>query len=314
LVLTACVGCGFAALLLGWSARTVGNGFELPWSIYARTYLPWDNLGFGDDTTKPLRALPPDMNYFVAKQRKFRAEHTVKALPAQLLARTTSFLGVWGDWRIVLVPFVVLSFISIFPELAFAFASVSIVILGFLFYAHDPKWQAYYLEVFPAFAFAIAVGLWRFSCLIFRSTPLFPPLGQRNASGQPATTMLLLTIMVIPFCAAGLPATREAVQIRRHYRQAFRTAVTSLAGEQRIVFVRYSPADTSERGLISNDANLEAANTWIVHDRHADDIRLIRMAPTRVPYLYDEATDSFTRIDTTAMATAVTAARPSNRE
>lgn len=308
LVMIACVGCGFVALLFGWSDRTVGAGFQLPWSIYARTYMPWDRIGFGVDTAKPQRVLPPDMIHFVAQQRAFRAKHTVKTLPAQLLARTTSFVvGVWGDWRIVLLPFVLFSFMFMFPEFAFGLISAALVILGFLLYAHDPRWQAYYLELFPIFAFAIAVGLWRPLCLIFKAAHSFPVGRPSEQSSRPATAMLVICVLILPFCFFALLPTREAVAARRYRLQAFQTAVSSLAGEHTMVFVRYSALDTSQLSFISNDASVDATKAWIVHDRDADDIRLIRVAPTRIPYLYDEATNTFRQIDTNAVAAAARA-------
>ncbi len=55
------------------------------------------------------------------------------------------------------------------------------------------------------------------------------------------------------------------------------------------MFVRYAPGHNPHMSLVANGADLEHARVWVVYDRRGDNARLCRMAPDRVPYLYDEA-------------------------
>lgn len=83
----------------------------------------------------------------------------------------------------------------------------------------------------------------------------------------------------------------------RHPIVAFRTAAAALPGERLIVFVRYAENHPVNWSLITNDADLADARIWSVYDRGADNLRLMRIAPARVPYRFDEATNTFTRLD-----------------
>ena len=66
-----------------------------------------------------------------------------------------------------------------------------------------------------------------------------------------------------------------------------------------IVFVRYAPdrgAGAMHIALVANDGMLEGAPSWIVHDRGDDNQRLMRVAPGRSAYVYEESTRTFTEI------------------
>jgi len=66
--------------------------------------------------------------------------------------------------------------------------------------------------------------------------------------------------------------------------------VDSLPGARKIVFVRYAPGEGCQQNLIQNYPPMSTAQTWIVNDRGADDVRLLREAPDRTPYLFDART------------------------
>jgi hypothetical protein len=85
-----------------------------------------------------------------------------------------------------------------------------------------------------------------------------------------------------------LAMIRSSIRERMAYQAEFRRAVGSIP-EKAIVFVRYAPGHDVHRELISNDPDLHASRAWIVYDRGARDSDLMRSAPDRVPYLYDEA-------------------------
>jgi len=61
------------------------------------------------------------------------------------------------------------------------------------------------------------------------------------------------------------------------------------------VFIRYAPAHPIYRSLIANEPDLASARAWLVYDRGDDNARLVRLAPDRVPYVYDEAAGTLLR-------------------
>jgi hypothetical protein len=293
------VGLAFVALLIGWSDATVGHGLTLPWSEYARIYSPWDKPGFGADSTPALRALPPIMADGAASFLDFHAKYTVGALPSQLLHRLLRIVGdVWGDWRIVFVPLSLLGLVALSAEFRFALAVGATVVGGFLLYAHRPQWTMYYLELFPLFAFAMALGIWRVSCLALDRTGTAHEKMRRLSSTQAATAVLLLNVALLPEYRSSVSAARES-HTRLHAEvDDFREKVAALPGNQIIVFVKYDPQHEPPWSLVFNEPNLQKARAWQVYDRGADDIRLVRLAPRRVAYLYDQATDKFVALDT----------------
>ncbi len=77
-----------------------------------------------------------------------------------------------------------------------------------------------------------------------------------------------------------------------------------------IVFVRYAPTHIVHFSLIANEPDLAAAHAWIVYDRGDDNLRLMALAPDRVPYGYDEASHTLIRLrDPAVEATPIAAAR-----
>ena len=60
-----------------------------------------------------------------------------------------------------------------------------------------------------------------------------------------------------------------------------------------IVFVRYAERRSMHIALVANDGMLRDARSWIVHDRGADNAMLLRAAPGRAAYLFDETTGEF---------------------
>ena len=62
------------------------------------------------------------------------------------------------------------------------------------------------------------------------------------------------------------------------------------------MFVRYAPDHLIHLSLIRNEPDAARARVWTVYDRGADNERLMRVAPDRVPFLYDEASGKLTRL------------------
>jgi hypothetical protein len=79
------------------------------------------------------------------------------------------------------------------------------------------------------------------------------------------------------------------------YQREIGALFASIPDARSIVFVRYAPTHNLHTSLIVNDPDLAHARRWIVYDRGADNVRLMRVAPERTPYLFDEATYSIAR-------------------
>ena len=66
-----------------------------------------------------------------------------------------------------------------------------------------------------------------------------------------------------------------------------------------MVFIRYAPHHSPHESLVTNEPDLQAARAWTVYDRGADNIRLIRFAPDRTPYLFDDEHRVLVQLDST---------------
>ncbi|MGH7625834.1 MAG: hypothetical protein ACREOJ_11045, partial [Gemmatimonadaceae bacterium] len=278
---------------------------RFPWSVYARTYFPFDRIGFGADSTPQLRALPPDMVNLTSMFRAMHARHTAQAVPAHLVTQLIALArDFWGSWRLPLALFAVLGLVTIQAEIGFALVSSAVVIAGYALYAHPAFWTLYYLEFYPVLACVTALGMWR--CFAYFGTAsvslrsLHPSLPSRQA----ALSLLIVGVLFCPLYRSSLQTWRQLHNLRARQLTAFNVNVAMLPGTRTIVFVRYDPRHNPNFTLIANDPELSRASAWKVNDRGLDDIRLIRLAPERVPYLFDETTNTFTRIDTTALAAA----------
>lgn len=293
------LGSAFMGVLLAWNTATMGHPLRFPWSVYARTYFPVDAMGFGVDSTPPERVLPEDMVRFASTVRWLHEQHTIAAAPRQLMRQLEMFgSDVWGDWRYPLGVLALLGLAGITAELAFALASAAVVIGGFLLYAHPANWTLYYLEIFPVLAFILAVGIWRFFTVLGSPTPKARDVFAVVPSRQAAMGILISGVLFLPLYHSSARMSRQLHRLHASQTDIFSSYLAQLPGERVTVFVKYSPHHDPNFTLIFNDPDLGQARAWRVFDRGADDIRLIRLAPDRVPYLYNQSTNSFARMDT----------------
>jgi len=114
--------------------------------------------------------------------------------------------------------------------------------------------------------------------------------------------MLIVAVLIAPQLVESVLWGRDYQLDRRREQVSFRSGVSKLPGTQIIVFVRYGPNHNVDRSLVINSPDLAAMRVWTVHDRGPDDLQLIRLAPKRIPYLFDGFRNSFTRIDTVGLA------------
>jgi hypothetical protein len=291
------VGTAFVAVLPIWSIRTTGFAFVTPHRLYVQMYEPHNVLGFGTDTAaRAFRGLPRDLartnHDFLDAHRK----HTVGALPRTIAQRAEKIaLDMWYEWRLGLAPFALLALAGLPVAVWFALAGLAVHLALYLLYAHPATWTLYYVESEPVLAFLTALGIvrviaWAAGRRVVRSEMVLPSLG---------TTIAVLALAVV-VCIPGaltLGVIRNQLNKQLSYFERFASLVRAIPDERAIVFVRYGPTHNYHYSIVRNPLRHETAPAWIVHDRGADNARLVRAAPERRPYLFDEASWTLRPLD-----------------
>lgn len=136
--------------------------------------------------------------------------------------------------------------------------------------------------------------------------PLAPPTrvpsleALRRGSPRASRGAALATLLFAVAATLTVPGTvawwRGAHAYVAADQERFRRDVAGLADERAIVFVRYAPDHDLHFPLVQNRGDLAAARAWLVHDRGADNARLMAATPDRAAYLYDEGSRSFFRM------------------
>jgi hypothetical protein len=93
--------------------------------------------------------------------------------------------------------------------------------------------------------------------------------------------------------ASDVTTARDTLRRISAEPRLFREAVARLPKRPNVVFVKYSPARNMHIALVENRGMLLDAQSWIVHDRGPDDLRLYAAAAGRTAYVFDEATGEF---------------------
>jgi hypothetical protein len=96
--------------------------------------------------------------------------------------------------------------------------------------------------------------------------------------------------------AIQIAAVRTEKQARMEAPRRFAERARALNASPVIVFVRYGPRHAVHQSLIANEPDLARAQVWTVHDRGADNGRLMAAFPDRPGYLFDEGRGAFTRL------------------
>ena len=284
------VGSAVLGVLPFWSAKTTGNWRVPPLTAYTREYLPFDVPGYIVDQSRAPRALPAEME----RVRDFLLEIKVEQATAPVwrtFSERTGFLvrDAFAGWRL---PFILTFAVGIAvggPVSWFAFASTLMLVAGYVTQAHTRDWTVYYLEVFPAVAFIAAMGArraWRAARA--RATAALAPRG--------SLAMSALALAAFVLVVADTLEARQVVSRLGDHTRAFRAGVANLTETPNIVFVRYAPGRNMHLSLVANEGDLARAESWVVHDLGAANLKLIAAAPRRAWYLYDEATNTFTRM------------------
>jgi 4-amino-4-deoxy-L-arabinose transferase-like glycosyltransferase len=275
------------ALMPLWSYETLGDWRTTPYSRYSRVYYPYQRTGFTFDDTPSLRPHPPEMEPFDRMFRRIQHEHRLSAVPEILEARLEAICrDLWGDGRRFLVAFAMLGLLGASAEALFGVAACGVLVLAYLVYAHSPGWSVYYMEGHPALALATALGLDR--VLSGLSNRFAREPAAAAAFRKWAFAAVFLGGLILP-SLPQLAAARDAGVEHLAYQTGFHRTIAAIADHKAVVFVKYSPTHDVHRELVSNDPDLTSSRAWIVYDRGPRNEELMRLAPDRIGYVYDDA-------------------------
>jgi hypothetical protein len=271
-----------AVLFVGvWSWRSTGSPFTTPLSLYTQRYVPFDGLGFGvRPGTAPSATLPWDQRVTDGSFYEEHRRHTVGSLPSTAVARARMIgRDMWYDWRGGLAVVALAGLVGAPLALWVGLGSLAMQLLLYLLYAHPARWSLYYIEGLPVLAFATALGIMRVL-----------ELGARRTSSSRARLVVLAAMIV----AIAYPAVVTLRQVRAQivtdhaYYDTFLQALPD-EPDSAIVFVRYAPSHNDGLSLVRNVPDVRSARVWVVYDRGAENAQLLRLAPRRKAYLFDEA-------------------------
>ena len=278
-------GVAAGMLLLGvlpfWSSRVTGTWRDSPLALYTRQYLPFDTPGFAVSGAAPERVLPPEMERTRTFLREIKTEQATTPMyrtvgdRALMLARDA-----FGDWRLPFAAAFLVGLGALGAAGWLALGTSALLLVSYGTQAHTADWTVYYLEVLPVLAFVAAAGVGRLSTRlpsVFRS--------RRMA--------FLISLLAAVLLARDVMRTRATLDRIALTPRRFRAAVAMLPRTPNIVFVRYAERRSMHIALVANDGLPSSAPSWIVHDREADNARLLQAAPGRAAYLFDETTGEF---------------------
>ena len=273
-----------------WGHRVLGGWGKNPYSYYQTMYFPVENPGFGIDSTPPLRALPPDMAKFNDYARPMHAVHTTELLSAELEVRLREIRnGMWGD-KYFLYLFAILGALVMSWPIAVALGTCGLVVVGYLWIAHQPSWLIYYLELFPVLAFLSALGLWQFVTFLSDLVPR-RVTRERELGLAALVTCVALVGWYSRAAVDSFLLWHQRLAMAQGYHDSFRRLVAKIPDRKAVVFVRYAPNANVHLSLTNNEPDVASARVWAVHDLGAANLRLLQAAPDRTPYLYEELPD-----------------------
>lgn len=288
------VALAILALIPYHNLRTTGDWRVMPYAQYSAIYFPWDAPGLGLNTAPPRRALPPDMQAFAAAARPRHATHLAGTLPSTFLERAEYVaLDVWSGPRILLGVVAIAALPVLGVEAALALATSGLLLLLYLSFAHAPAWTLYYAEVLPVLAFLSAAGLWSLLC---GGRGAERRAAMRRTTPSAALAASALMLLFLPVAGVQWTIWRRQNLAVQSYQRAVASSVAALPEPKVMVFVRHAKWHNLHKSLIANAPDLVHAHAWMVYDRGTDNERLMRAAPDRVPYLYDEAQVALIRI------------------
>ncbi|MFI5233515.1 MAG: ArnT family glycosyltransferase [Gemmatimonadales bacterium] len=274
-------GCLVLGILPLWNAGTTGSWKTTPLALYTKQYLPFDIPGYTVDDTPPERALPPEME----RVRSFL--HDIKQTQATAPVWVTGFergglllRDTFAGWRLPFALAFLLGLGALGASGWFALGTSALLIVAYLSQAHTADWVVYYLETIPVLSFTAAVGAAR----ALRALP---------AGAIPRWVTPVAALAFAMLLSTDVVTARDTLARISAEPRLFREAVARLPKKPNVVFVKYSPRRNMHIALVENRGMLPGAESWIVHDRGPDDLRLYAAAAGRTAYVFDEATGEF---------------------
>ena len=267
--------------------------------LYTDQYMPFDVVGFGLRDRAPLRERSPEISCFADMYTSEHRWHTVDVVPAAFYSQArAASAAFFTERRHGLIVFAIVGVLASPLELGFALATCALLLLAYTTFAHSPGWTVYAMETQPVCALLAAAGIWAVSVAIGRKWGRSAAANSGRAPGLHIASWCVLAFVLLAIRPTldALARVREAKAGGDLPHHIFRQAVDSLPGEKKIVFVRYPKGEGCQQNLIQNEPPLATAKTWIVNDRGDDDVRLLRAAPDRVPYLFDAKTFTMQRL------------------
>ena len=278
-----------ATIVMIWSWRSTGDPFTTPLSLYTQRYVPFDRLGFGvrpgdaPSATLPWDQRVTDLSFYEEHRR-----HTPSTLPAAAVSRARMIgRDMWYDWRGGLALVALVGLVGAPPALWVGLGAVVVQLLCYLLYAHPARWSLYYIEGLPVLAFATALGVMRVL-----------ELGARRLIPSRARLLVLAAmVLVLAYPAVvTLRQVRTQIEADHAYYDAFLASLPA-GSDSAIVFVRYAKSHNDGLSLVRNVPDLGAAPVWTVYDRGAENAQLLRVAPKRSAFLFDEGSWTLKPLD-----------------
>jgi hypothetical protein len=186
------------------------------------------------------------------------------------------------------------------------------LLFAYAFHSHWLQWSQYYLEAAPAYAFALAAGIWGLASWVIRG---WPTIRQRTLwDGAEPRVAVAAVVTAVALGIPGLfriPTTVSRYQTEVAYQRRFGEVLRLVRKDpdKTIVFVEYGPNHNAHFPLVRNVPNLTDARTWIAYERGRDDLRLMRLAPERRAYIYHADEGRLTRLPPLAELERIVAAR-----
>lgn len=276
-----------------WSWGTLGDWRRMPQVEYMQDYMPFDFPHFGVVNAAPKLALPPDVAAINSSLLQAERQHTLANLPRDARVRAESFAETTFPPPNLL--FIALALVGLAVLPLAGWVAVSTLVATFAAYlAHPtwPQWTVYYFEVAPVLVFLAALGL----CAVVR-VMTGEWTGRRlpapAAMPRAALALVACCVLLLPALLTNAATARGWLLTSTRERREFEAAVAELPHQPAMVFVRYGPKHSPHRSLTVNRADWQHAPAWIVYEMGELSERLVKLAPERHPYIYDQANMRF---------------------
>jgi hypothetical protein len=253
-------------------------------------------MGLGLDEQEPTRSRPPDIERLAQAFATFHRDYTVSKVPGALVARVRVYFNdLAGGWALFAFLLAGIGVVAGPAALRFAAATVALLFLAHLGYAHPPQWSLYYAEALPVGAAAMAAGV----------ALLASWLVQRLATDEAPQRRSLLLLVAAGLAILPLPERLDQIRLNLEVaREPIRRFQAATAGidTPSVVFVRYALGHRMHRSLIQNPADYASALVWTAYDRGADNARLVALAGGRAAFVYDERWERLERLGDSTVA------------